>query len=289
MIKFFRQIRKKLIDKNEGNEVLSEQNQSEVLTERTVKREGRIKRYLIYAIGEILLVVIGILIALQINNWNKNNSNRAEEKISLHAISEKMKFNQFQYEIGLKRNKRVILGAEELLTLASDPTTKMSNSRIEQNLNTLNKRFLMGKSNATSIYDELVGAGQFSNISSQELRNQLTKLKANMQLLESYENLQIQFVDNHLSPFLNTQIDKVAVGITGSKADSTFYDKKIQINYSAFNKLTKEQSYEELLRSREFSNLLLELMKHTKTLLPIYDRIGGNISIIDSIVGDANK
>jgi len=47
MIKFFRKIRQKLI---EG---------------------GNLKRYLIYAIGEILLVVIGILIALQINNWNQ--------------------------------------------------------------------------------------------------------------------------------------------------------------------------------------------------------------------------
>jgi hypothetical protein len=32
---------------------------------------GRFSNYLIYAIGEILLVVIGILIALQINNWNE--------------------------------------------------------------------------------------------------------------------------------------------------------------------------------------------------------------------------
>ncbi|MBL0027002.1 MAG: hypothetical protein IPO98_19350 [Saprospiraceae bacterium] len=50
MMKFFHLIRKKLLD------------------------EGNLKRYLMYAIGEILLVVIGILIALQINNWNQANS-----------------------------------------------------------------------------------------------------------------------------------------------------------------------------------------------------------------------
>ena len=48
MLKFFRKIRRKLID------------------------EGNLKRYLIYAIGEILLVMIGILLALQVNNWNQN-------------------------------------------------------------------------------------------------------------------------------------------------------------------------------------------------------------------------
>ena len=49
MIKFFRKIRQKLLSEN------------------------KFSKYLIYAIGEIILVVIGILIALGINNWNENN------------------------------------------------------------------------------------------------------------------------------------------------------------------------------------------------------------------------
>ena len=48
MIKFFRKIRQRLLTENKFN------------------------KYLLYAIGEIVLVVIGILIALQINNWNEN-------------------------------------------------------------------------------------------------------------------------------------------------------------------------------------------------------------------------
>lgn len=47
MIKFFRNIRQNLL------------------------AEGKIGKYLKYASGEIILVVIGILIALQINNWNE--------------------------------------------------------------------------------------------------------------------------------------------------------------------------------------------------------------------------
>ena len=52
MIKFFRRIRQRLLSEN------------------------NLSKYLIYAIGEILLVVIGILIALQINNWNNKNNER---------------------------------------------------------------------------------------------------------------------------------------------------------------------------------------------------------------------
>jgi len=56
MIKFFRNIRKTLL------------------------AEGKTTKYLKYAIGEIVLVVIGILIALQINNWNQGRQQRQKEK-----------------------------------------------------------------------------------------------------------------------------------------------------------------------------------------------------------------
>lgn len=54
MIKFFRQIRKNLLTEN-----------------KPALPAGRFSKYLLYAIGEIVLVVIGILIALSINNWNE--------------------------------------------------------------------------------------------------------------------------------------------------------------------------------------------------------------------------
>ncbi|MCK5443100.1 MAG: hypothetical protein KAJ23_14535 [Maribacter sp.] len=64
MIKFFRKTRKKLADDN------------------------KFFKYSRYAIGEILLVVIGILIALSINNWNESRKDRIQEKEILSEISE---------------------------------------------------------------------------------------------------------------------------------------------------------------------------------------------------------
>ncbi|MGN7515736.1 MAG: DUF6090 family protein [Allomuricauda sp.] len=61
MIKFFRKIRQNLLS------------------------EGKTGKYLKYAIGEIILVVIGILIALQINNWNND---RIESKIETNILKE---------------------------------------------------------------------------------------------------------------------------------------------------------------------------------------------------------
>ena len=62
MIKFFRKIRQKLLSEN------------------------RFSKYLLYAIGEIVLVVIGILIALQINTWSENEKIKKEEKILITGL-----------------------------------------------------------------------------------------------------------------------------------------------------------------------------------------------------------
>ena len=75
MIKFFRKIRQKLL------------------------QENRVSKYLLYAFGEIILVVIGILIALGINNWNETRKNNKEEKIVLNNIYENLEidFKKFKY------------------------------------------------------------------------------------------------------------------------------------------------------------------------------------------------
>ncbi|MEW4922608.1 DUF6090 family protein [Algibacter sp. 2305UL17-15] len=62
MIKFFRKIRQNLLIEN------------------------KTRKYFKYAIGEIILVVIGILIALQINNWNENNKQKTKEKAILENL-----------------------------------------------------------------------------------------------------------------------------------------------------------------------------------------------------------
>lgn len=81
MLKFFRRIRHNLI-----------------IT-------GKTSRYFKYAIGEIILVVIGILIALQINNWNSTQKDIEKEQQLLMSLREEFKQNiqelKFDHEINL--------------------------------------------------------------------------------------------------------------------------------------------------------------------------------------------
>ena len=53
---------------------------------RSLIEEGNLKKYLVYAVGEILLVMIGILLALQVNTWNENKKDGLTEKIYLEGL-----------------------------------------------------------------------------------------------------------------------------------------------------------------------------------------------------------
>lgn len=55
--------------------------------------ENKLSKYLLYAIGEILLVMIGILLALQVNNWNNNRIDASREQTILKNLREDFKNN----------------------------------------------------------------------------------------------------------------------------------------------------------------------------------------------------
>ena len=77
MIKFFRRIRYDLMEKNKTG------------------------KYLKYAIGEIILVVIGILIALSINNWNEERKDIAKENGTLYKFLQDLKSDSTYYQVNL--------------------------------------------------------------------------------------------------------------------------------------------------------------------------------------------
>jgi hypothetical protein len=91
MIPFFRKIRKKLADDNKP------------------------MKYMRYAIGEILLVVVGILIALSINNWNEERKVKQFEYRILKDIETSMRANFWQLDMCLRGNKEAILSSDLIL------------------------------------------------------------------------------------------------------------------------------------------------------------------------------
>lgn len=91
MIKFFRHIRRQLLG------------------------EGKTGKYFKYAIGEIILVMIGILLALQVNNWNTERKLRYVENDLLHGIRNNLLASKSNLDANIAYNENTIINFNTIL------------------------------------------------------------------------------------------------------------------------------------------------------------------------------
>jgi len=99
MFRFFRRIRKKLFE------------------------NGKLRQYLLYAVGEIFLVVVGILIALQINNWNEGRKERKLEDEYLEKIALNIENDINQYNKIIVAQQGYRNGVDSFLLIVRNPFT----------------------------------------------------------------------------------------------------------------------------------------------------------------------
>ena len=92
--------------------------------------ENRPMQYLRYAIGEILLVVVGILIALSINSWNENRKNLAQKELQLKALKIEFTSNLSQLDKVMYYDNLVSSSTKKLLQLDSKNSVEMASDSL---------------------------------------------------------------------------------------------------------------------------------------------------------------
>jgi hypothetical protein len=90
-------------------------------------------KYLKYAIGEVVLVVIGILIALSINNWNESRIDRISEQAILRQLKSEFNSNLKQLDEKIGIRSYIINSAIQLLANIDNPSIRNIDS-IEMHL-----------------------------------------------------------------------------------------------------------------------------------------------------------
>ena len=89
--------------------------------------KNKTEKYFKYAIGEIVLVVIGILIALQINNWNSNRIQKQKERLLLNALNKEFKSNRIQLDSVLTKHKYSMKSVDYLMSRLPINNIKIEN------------------------------------------------------------------------------------------------------------------------------------------------------------------
>jgi hypothetical protein len=162
MIKFFRKIRQQLVSEN--------------LPDR---QAGKFSKYLIYAIGEIVLVVIGILIALQINNWNENKKVESIKKTNYLNLLEDLITDSIHIERKMEELNYGIAVYSHYINTYKTPNLTMNDVLNNQNkldFITTTIRF------ENSTIESLENTGEIKLIPP-DLRKKLIELKRNQDYL----------------------------------------------------------------------------------------------------------
>jgi hypothetical protein len=183
MIKFFRRIRQRLLAENKAS------------------------KYLVYAIGEIILVVIGILIALSLNNWKEDLDNRGEETRILNGLKQEFEVNLSEVNRNIKLNTSTVESSIALIELIRSENP-FANYRHVDSL--LYVAYMFGSFDAqTGLIDEVISSGKLSIIKDTELRDRLTSFSGVLDNAEEDYTIRIDYYMDEIIPYLSKYIPLV--------------------------------------------------------------------------------
>jgi hypothetical protein len=248
MIKFFRKIRQKLLTEN------------------------KFSKYLLYAIGEIVLVVIGILIALAINNSNQNRITREKEQTYLLGLEEEFQTSKVKLKELMEVNRRNFEGAKQLVSYTVADTKPSDKEFSELLYHTFSSDVSFNPNN--SLLLEMINSGSLKDISNTDLRARLTNWVSTIEDISKQENdlgLQRELVldflrrnDYSLRSILedtgvSRELDIPEADVTSSNLDllnSTEFENNV-LMFILSSHATEEAHYEPLMKDLDAILLLI--------------------------------
>jgi len=183
MIKFFRKIRQNLL------------------------MENKTSKYFKYAIGEIVLVVIGILIALQINNWNEARLQSNKESQILASVHKEFKINKKQLDSVVKGHKEVYDYCTKIINLF--PITELP---APKTLDSLSYYLFWSYGGVTfnpsqSSINALTNTSSFDIISNEKLRDLLISWNDLIKDYQEEELMAVSHIRNQYDPYMSRHFD----------------------------------------------------------------------------------
>ncbi len=200
-------------------------------------KENKANKYVLYAIGEIFLVVIGILIALQVSNWNTESQNKDIQISLLQKLDVELQSNIDRLNYLSGRYEKL---TEKNFTLIDTLLIGINEKKIETYLK--NTFYVSSTLNlSSSVYEQMKNTGQLYALKSDSLLN---AIELNYRLYER-ENYYIIQINRKVGDKLQWDIDR---GIAKAKYDykAKGLDFAIQNNIWLLNNQSEE--YYALLR-----------------------------------------
>ena len=165
---------------------------------------GKLNRYLLYALGEILLVVIGILIALQVDRWNEKRLERQEARSVYHSVKQQISEDREKLlevtEYNLERSRAYERANQIISNLETSKTDSLALFAM-----------LLGQYSDfhrnTSIYESLAISGQLKLIKNPDITSALQNLEMTYNFINNLESMHWDIIMQELSSELRSVVN----------------------------------------------------------------------------------
>lgn len=157
--------------------------------------KNKLKRYFLYAIGEVTLVVIGILIALSIDNWNEDRKDLIKEQRILIHLRDEYSPNLIQLEEKISTRNAMVKACHEVLSDIDNP--------VNVNRDTTLARLILLSNDPTfdPIVNDLIASGNIRLVRNEELKRLLTNWSSDLVAVQEVEKGWTKLVDEYVLPF----------------------------------------------------------------------------------------
>ena len=237
-----------------------------------------------YALGEIVLVVIGILIALQINNWNEERKDRLIEVRYLQNLKTDLKNDSLALTEIRAHRINTVKAAKTLLKIANS-------GRVENVYEVDSLYWTIGIwwefIPNDNTFQELISSGNLNIIRDERIKKSLLKLsKENEQIVVDREHMRREY-DKYLYDQMVSTISLLKSKDPDQFTDdweSWFYSNRAVIND---NKEGLIQEYEKLLNNPIFVNGVALAGGNSVYLVSSYDRVLNDVSLLIQQIDNA--
>lgn len=220
-----------------------------------------------------LTIISIITIGLLMSACTQNQRKKEKELNIVERIGEDISLYRFHLKYSKERMGEVISAADHLLEAIRNPKNQLSDEEIEIDLNKLSWLWLAAT--PTTEYVSLINTGEITLITSEDLRRKFKLLNVDQERLKQFEEIQVRYVNQELRPFLNKHVDRTTM-------DMKFRGGKLITEHfpSPF-----ESSPGELLKDREFANILTDVLFFTRRINLPSRRIEIVMNEMEEIIG----
>ena len=242
--------------------------------------DNRPLKYMRYAIGEIVLVVIGILIALQINTWNNEQIEKRKEQNILIGLHDTFLSNLENLNFIIDISQDAFDSSKKLMTLMGPDASDYTNNQVDSLISHMINYSTFDPS--TGSVDDIINSGKLNII-----QNKILKVNiSNWSGMLNDARKDIQIANNHafdvLVIYLNDKINLKNVAVPKRISEITQLDITEPSHFPV--------NYEIFMRSKEFENLVdfhaLNFIYLIREYLKIKDYLEVNIGLLESEIKD---